>query len=115
MELYLPKIKIEKSYDLNDILHEMGLNQSFLPQADFSLLTEYKPLFISSIKQQTFLEMDEKGTTASSVTTVEMDTLSIKKGPIIMRCDRPYLIILCKYCPAIKENLVLFWAKIENP
>lgn len=115
VELYLPKIKLENSYDLKTILHEMGLNQALEEKADFSLLSKTKPLFISAIKQKTFLEIDEKGTTAAAATFIGM-TLGLKKNlPIIMRCDRPFLIYFCKYCPAIKENLVLFWAKIENP
>ena len=61
--------------------------------------------------------MDEKGTTAAAVTSVSF-TLSLKsniKVPIVMKCDRPYLIFLTKYCPKIDKTLLLFCAKIENP
>ena len=61
--------------------------------------------------------MDEKGTTAAAVTSVSFLGKSLKsnKVPIVMKCDRPYLIFLTKYCPKIDKTLLLFCAKIENP
>ena len=113
VELYLPKIKLENSYELKDILTILGLKEAFQEKADFSSLTDVKPMFINNVYQKTFLEMDEKGATASSATLAEM-FLGIKL-PTVMKCDRPYLIFLTKYCPAIKKHLILFSAKIENP
>ena len=113
VELYLPKIKLENSYELKDILTILGLKEAFQENADFSSLTEVKPMFINIVNQKTFLEMDEKGTTASSSTMAEM--FLSKVGPTVMKCDRPYLIFLTKHCPAIKKHLILFCAKIENP
>ena len=95
----------------------MGLKQAFQDNADFSNLTKY-PIYIDQVNQKTFFEMDEKGTTAAAVTSVTTKSKSInsnKKIPIVMICDRPYLIFLTKYCPEIKKTLILFCAKIENP
>ena len=60
--------------------------------------------------------MDEKGTTSAAVTSVGL-TLGIgnQKIPFIMKCNRPYLVFLTKYCPKINKTLLLFCAKIENP
>ena len=113
VELYLPKIKLENSYELKDILTILGLKEAFQEKADFSSLTDVKPMFINDVYQKTFLEMDEKGTTASSATLAEM-FLGIKL-PTVMKCDRPYLIFLTKHCPSIKKHLILFCSKIENP
>ena len=113
VELYLPRIKLENSYELKDILINLGLIEAFQEKADFSSLTEAKPMFINKINQKTVLEMDEKGTTASTATFSEM-FLAVSL-PQVIRCDRPYLIFLTKHCPIIKKHLILLSAKIENP
>jgi serine protease inhibitor len=40
--------------------------------ADFSLINPYKQLEVSRILQKSFIEVDEEGTEAASVTLVEM-------------------------------------------
>ena len=104
---------MESSYELNDILTNLGIKEAFQNNADFSSMTEPKPFFINKINQKTFLEIDEKGTTAAAATLVEMFLSA--DAPSVMRCDRPYLIFITKYCPVIKKTLILFFAKIENP
>ena len=117
VELYLPRIKLQNSIVLNEMLDQLGLKEAFKENADFSSLTNYKPIFINNVNQKTYFEMDEKGTTAAAVTKVSL-TLSISgnnKIPYVMKCDRPYFIFLTQYCPGIKKTLILFCAKIENP
>ena len=41
VELYLPKIKLENSLSLNNILNNLGLKEAFKENADFSFLTNY--------------------------------------------------------------------------
>ena len=118
VELYLPKIKLETSMVLDQMLDQLGLKEAYKESADFSSLTNHKPIYISNVNQKTYFEMDEKGTTAAAVTSVTLKTKSINsinKIRYLMRCDRPYLIFLTQYCPAIKKTLILFCAKIENP
>lgn len=117
VELYLPKIKMENSYTLDGMLNALGLKEAYSANADFSALTNFKPIFINNVNQKTFLEMDESGTTAVAVTGLKLFTLGItnQKIPRIMICDKPYLVFLTKYCPDIKKTLILFCAKIENP
>ena len=111
--MYLPKIKLENSYLLNDNLAQLGFKEVFGSNADFSSLTDFKPIFISQVKQKTYFEMDEKGTTAAAATSLNLSME--KKDPIVMKCNRPYFIFLTKYCLALKKTLILFSAKIENP
>lgn len=117
VELYLPRIKLENSFDLNDILNQLGLKEAFKESADFSALTDKVPLHFDNVTQKTYFEMDEKGTTAAAVTSVKL-VLSLganNKVPFVMKCNRPYLIFLTQYCPKINKTLLLFCAKIENP
>lgn len=114
VKLYLPIIKLENSCDLNEVLKELGIKEAFNINADFSLISKIKPLYIKNVLQKTCLEMDEKGTTSSSGTEVEM-TLGLDAEPIEMKCNRPYLVFLSKYSLKIKKDIILFAAKIENP
>jgi serpin B len=115
--LYLPRIKLENSYGVTNMLKQLGLNDAFNETADFSALCDKEKLYIDSVTQKTYFEMDEKGTTAAAVTAVVMlmKGFSHQKIPKVMRCDRPYLVFLTKYCPKINKTLLLFCAKIENP
>ena len=115
--LYLPRIKLENSYNLNNMLKQLGLNEAFKETADFSALCDKEKLYFDSVDQKTYFEMDEKGTTAAAVTSVKL-VLSLganNKVPFVMKCNRPYLIFLTQYCPKINKTLLLFCAKIENP
>ena len=114
VKLYLPKIKLESSCDLKELLEQLGIKEAFSIKADFSLISSIKPLFIGNVFQKTCLEMDEKGTTGSSATEVVM-TLGVDDEPIEMKCDRPYLVFLSKYSLKMKKDIILFAAKIENP
>ena len=98
-ELFLPKIKIQNLYNLNEILNELGLKEAFLINAYFRNLTDFKPVFIHNASQKNFLEIDESGATAVAVTSVKMFTLgkANQKIPRIMKCDRSYLVFLTKY------------------
>ena len=115
--LYLPRIKLENSYNLNNMLKQLGLNEAFKETADFSALCDKEKLYFDSVDQKTYFEMDEKGTTAAAVTSVAMLSKGMgnQKIPFIMKCNRPYLVFLTKYCPKINKTLLLFCAKIENP
>merc|ERR1712232_1522463 len=61
VQIYLPKVKIEASYNLNDALAKLGLSGAFGGGADFSRLIEgIGPggLAISDVLHKTFLEID---------------------------------------------------------
>ena len=114
--LYLPRIKLENSYNLNNMLKQLGLNEAFKETADFSALCDKEKLYFDSVHQKTYFEMDEKGTTAAAVTSASKLSVGInQKIPAVMRCDRPYLVFLTQYCQKINKTLLLFCAKIENP
>ena len=43
VKLYLPKIKLENSCDLKELLKELGIKEAFEVNADFSLILNIKP------------------------------------------------------------------------
>lgn len=92
----IPKWRVESSFELKDILKEMGLGVAFDPQkADFSAMANVKAgdLFISRVIHKTFVEVDETGTEAAAATGVEMKTTSAMPTQEVFEfvADRPFI------------------------
>lgn len=111
--LQMPKFEIEYEIKLNDVLTALGMGIAFAPgQADFSRMWEGSlgSLFISEVKHKTYVKVDEEGTEAAAVTSVEMRYTSVPDNPT-MRINRPFLF-------AIRERFsgtILFIGKIADP
>ncbi|KPL03965.1 MAG: hypothetical protein AMJ90_02595 [candidate division Zixibacteria bacterium SM23_73_2] len=108
--LFLPKFKLEYELNLNDVLTAMGMGIAFQPyQADFTKIYQgIENLYISKVKHKTFVEVNEEGTEAAAVTSVEMGLTSVG---LLMRVDRPFIFV-------IRENqsqTILFMGKITEP
>lgn len=113
VDLSLPKFKIEYAIELNDILAALGMAVAFDPlQADFSgMYTGPEDLYISKVKHKTFVEVDEEGTEAAAVTSVEIELTSAGPKGISMKVDHPFIFV-------IRENssqTILFMGKIMEP
>ena len=109
VELYLPKLTLEYERRLNEDLKTLGMIDAFRPSfADFTAMSPLgRELFVSSVKQNTFVDIHEEGTEAAAVTTVTIGVTSVPVIPV-MRVDRPYLF-------AIRERFsgtILFVGKI---
>ncbi len=114
-EIALPRFKIEYEIGLNDVLKTLGMRVAFDPdRADFSGITS-KPqsAFISRVKHKTFAEVNEEGTEAAAVTSVEMRATSAMRPQKTFRMivDHPF------FC-AIRDNktgTLLFMGSITDP
>ncbi|MCD6661413.1 MAG: serpin family protein, partial [Lentimicrobium sp.] len=65
-------------------------------------------LFVSFVKQNTFVDVNEEGTEAAAVTTIGVELTSL---PETMLINRPFIF-------AIRErttNALLFMGKVEMP
>jgi len=105
----LPKFKLEYELSLNDVLKVMGMEVAFSDSADFTNMYSPGGAFISNVKHKTFVDVNEEGTEAAAVTSVEIGLTSVGPGPIVV--DRPFLF-------AIRENYsgtILFMGKIMDP
>jgi len=111
VNLYLPKFKMEYEISLNNVLCALGMSIAFDPyQADFTNINSNGNLYISKVKHKTFVKVNEEGTEAAAVTSVEIGLTSIGSG-ITMYINRPFVF-------AIRENhsgTILFIGKIVEP
>ncbi len=111
LTVYMPKFKFSYEKQLNDQLKSMGMLDAFDPSlADLSAISD-ADIFVSFVKQNTFVEVDEKGTEAAAVTTIGIDVTSYPPQPKEFRIDKPFVF-------AIRErttNTLLFIGQVVNP
>ncbi len=106
----MPKFTLEYDIELNDVLKALGMEIAFDElNADFSNM--YPPplqVFISKVKHKTFVDVNEEGTEAAAVTSVEIGLTSL---PPTVYVDRPFVF-------AIRERFsgtILFVGRIMDP
>jgi serine protease inhibitor len=95
VDLYLPRIKLTWERGLIPDLQALGMHAAFVDGgADFTRLSPLGDrLFISTVKQKTFVDVNEEGTEAAAVTNVG---ISLTSAPIriTFRVDRPYVFVI---------------------
>lgn len=107
----MPKFKLEWSDSLNGVLSALGMGVAFQPyQADLSgIAGNPGDLYISYVKQGTFVDVNEEGTEAAAVTVVGIGLTSV--GPTEFRVDRPFVFLIRERF----SGTILFMGKIMNP
>ena len=114
VRLFLPRFRMSHERTLNDDLKALGMVDAFYEGlADFTRLSpvaSINPLFISEVKQKSWVDVNEEGTEAAASTSV---AVSVTSGsvPRVVRADRPFLFF-------IRERLsgtILFAGKFASP
>ena len=107
-DVRLPRFAFSTSELLNDALQTLGMTDAFSDAADLSRMNDDPRLLVSRVKQDTFVAVDEQGTEAAAVTTVEVGATS---APPSFVADRPFVF-------AIRErttNTLLFIGQVADP
>jgi serine protease inhibitor len=112
-ELTLPRFKVEYEKELNDALKAMGMEPAFEGGLDDIFTNKAAgPTLISKVLQKTYIDVNEEGTEAAAVTSVEVEMAAMPDTePFVMRVDRPFFF-------AIRDNqtgALLFMGSITNP
>ncbi|MEW5785193.1 MAG: serpin family protein [Bacillota bacterium] len=112
-EIGLPRFKFAYEKSLNESLKALGMEVAFdQGEADFSGMRPIPPnLFISEVKHKTFIEVNEVGTEAAAVTSVEMTLTAMPVDKFNMIVDRPFFF-------AIVDNqtgTILFMGAVSDP
>lgn len=107
----LPRFSLAFKDEWTDVLTTLGMGIAFDPdRADFTRIADVRPrnLYLTRVKQDAVVEVNEEGTQAAAVSTVGAGLTSA--GPSVT-VDRPFVF-------AIRERLsgtVLFVGKVERP
>lgn len=110
----LPKFVSEYSKDLVEPLKSMGLVKCFNEStADFRRMgsSSSKNLYIGDILQKTFIQVDELGTKAGAVTSVQVTFTSAPLKTVNLVLDRPFVYAIIDN----KTNLPLFIGTMHDP
>jgi serpin B len=111
VELQLPRFQLTWQRELTPDLQSLGMRAAFIDgRADFSRMTTAgTQLYISLVKQKTFVDVNEEGTEAGAVTNVGISVTSLPvRRPFVV--DRPFVFVL-------RERLsgtILFMGKITR-
>ncbi|XP_037687897.1 serpin A9 isoform X1 [Choloepus didactylus] len=112
VEVFIPKFSISASYDLEAILPEMGIQDAFDNNADFSGITKAQFLKVSKATRKAVLEVGELGSEAAAATETKLE-LRAKEGPAhtVIRFHEPFVLLIVD---KVTQN-ILFVGKVANP
>ena len=104
----LPRFKLEWEKSLVDIFKSLGMEKAFAEGGFLNLAENGEDLYISDIKHKTFIEVNEEGTEAAAVTSVEFGATAIPDG---FYGTRPFIYIIRDD----RSGTILFMGKVEDP
>jgi serpin B len=111
VDVSMPRFTFEYEKKLNDQLQSLGMVDAFNPvMANLSGISDIS-LYVSFVKQNTFIDVNEDGTEAAAVTTVGIELTSIEDPPPTFRIDKPFIF-------AIRErttNTLMFIGQVFSP
>ena len=114
VDVYLPRFKLKANYFLPEILADLGMPTAFSEMADFTGISPDRPLFISQVIHQAYVDVNEQGTEAAAATAVEMaESAAGSEEPEIpvFRADHPFLILIADD----ETGCILFLGRVSDP
>ena len=111
VEIFLPRFKLESSFELNTTLARMGMPNAFSPNADFSGMDGNRNLFISHVFHKAWGEVNEEGTEAAAATAVVMNAIFAAPPPPVFRADHPFIFFIRD----TRSGSLLFVGRLADP
>ncbi|XP_004579499.2 serpin B8 [Ochotona princeps] len=94
VEVFLPVLKLEESYDLESVLQHLGMTDAFEEtKADFSGMSSRKNVPLSKISHKCFVEVNEEGTEMAAATAVVRNTRCSRMG-LRFCANHPFLFFI---------------------
>jgi serine protease inhibitor len=111
LKIHLPKFKFEYEETLKKVLTELGMGIAFSDNADFTGINPAGNLLITEVKHKSFVEVNEEGTEAAAVTSVEVGVTSV--GPPVNEfvADRSFIFAITEK----STNAIIFIGKLNMP
>jgi len=110
VNVFLPKFKLTRSFNLTRTLGQMGMGGAFTSGADFSGMDGARDFFISAVFHKAFVAVDEEGTEAAAATGTMMRAMAVEM-PRVFRADHPFLFLIRD----TQSGVILFLGRVTNP
>lgn len=110
VKLYLPKFKLEQTFDLKGTLTTMGIEDFFTPKADLTGINTTGKLMASEVFHKAFVEVNEEGTEAAAATAITMMTYCARFDDTRFVVDHPFMFIIRSHDP----DVVLFMGCVRQ-
>ncbi|XP_028631441.1 serpin B8 [Grammomys surdaster] len=111
VQVFLPRLKLEESYDLETVLQNLGMTDAFEEKrADFSGMTTKKNVPVSKVAHKCFVEVNEEGTEAAATTAVIRNVRCCRIEPRFC-ADHPFLFFIWHH----RTSSILFCGRFSSP
>lgn len=94
VQLAVPKFSIEYDAKLKEALSEMGMSKVFEENAQFSRMFDSGNMWISDVLHKTYISVDEEGTEAAAIASVDWMGASRPKEPVEVRFNKPFTFVI---------------------
>ncbi|XP_006879258.1 PREDICTED: alpha-1-antichymotrypsin-like [Elephantulus edwardii] len=110
-ELHLPRFSISSTYNLEEVLPELGIREVFTYHADLSGITGAKNMMVSQMVHKAVINVAEEGTEGATAQGEKLNSFSAKIGqPNALIFNRPFLLTLLR-----GDGSIYFEGKLVNP
>jgi len=108
VDLRMPRFIVESEVVFNETLKQLGMPTAFSRDADFTKISGQKDLYLSEVRQKTFVKVDETGTEAAAVAGA---VIAVKMALITkpFYADRPFVYLM------MKDGEILFFGRFAKP
>lgn len=112
VKLTMPIFELRNSKSLIRPIQSMGVTTLFDDNANLPYMIKGQRAGVSDMTQDAYISVNEKGTKASAISTVNVITLSasIPEDVIELTINKPFLAFVLDK----KQNIPLFMAKVMN-
>lgn len=111
VQVFLPRFKLEESYDLVEVLRSLGMTDAFdQSKADLTGISPKHGLSLSKAVHKAFVEVNEEGTEAAAATAAVMMMRCFRVEPRFC-ADRPFLFFI-QHC---QTQSILFCGRFASP
>jgi serpin B len=109
--LFIPKLKLESRYNLEDALKNGGLKTAFTIEADFSGITKGMPLMLSHVLHKTWIELDEEKTEAAAATAAVVLVGAGRPSYVVFNADHPFVFFILDN----RSSAIIFMGRYIKP
>lgn len=116
--LSMPKFRVDCEFDLNNALESLGMNSAFSPgKGDFTGIADdpRRPIYIGSVVQKAYVDVDEEGTEAAAATAVVMTATAARferpQPPVRFIADHPFIYLI----RSSRSGEILFMGRVNDP